>query len=127
MSVTGLPPYDEGNIFARILRGEIPCKKVHEDEWALAFHDIHPQAPVHVLVIPKAPYVSTADFHAAAPAELIAGFWRAVAATARALGLEAGGYRILSNMGADAGQEVPHFHVHIFGGRKLGRMVPASH
>ncbi|MCO6416633.1 histidine triad nucleotide-binding protein [Siccirubricoccus sp. KC 17139] len=127
MSVTGLPPYDEGNIFARILRGEIPCKKVHEDSWALAFHDIHPQAPVHVLVIPKGPYVSAADFHASAPAELIAGFWRAVSATAKALGLEEGGYRILANMGADAGQEVPHFHVHIFGGRPLGRMVPAAH
>jgi histidine triad (HIT) family protein len=124
MSVSGLPPYDPGNIFARILRGEIPCKRVHEDEYALAFHDIAPQAPVHVLVVPKGEWVSTADFHAAAPAEAIAGFWRAVSAVARELGLEAGGYRILSNMGADGGQEVGHFHVHIFGGRRLGRMVP---
>ena len=125
MPVSGLPPYDPQNIFARILRGEIPCKKVHEDEWALAFHDINPQAPVHVLVIPNGPYVSLADFATQAPAELVAGFWRAVTQTAQALGLEAPGYRALTNMGADAGQEVPHFHVHIFGGRPLGRMIPA--
>jgi diadenosine tetraphosphate (Ap4A) HIT family hydrolase len=124
MFVTGLPPYDPANIFARILRGEIPCKKVHEDAFALAFHDINPQAPVHVLVIPKGAYVSHADFTATASEAEIAGFWRAVGKVARELGLEAGGYRILSNMGADAGQEVPHFHVHIFAGRRLGRMVP---
>ena len=126
MSVSGLPPYDEANIFARILRGEIPCKRVHEDDHALAFHDIQPQTPVHVLVIPKGPWVSAADFHANAEAAAIAGFWRAVAKVARDLGLEATGYRILSNMGVDGGQEVPHFHVHIFGGRRVGRMVPAS-
>jgi histidine triad (HIT) family protein len=126
MSIAGLPPYDPGNIFARILRGEIPCKRVHEDEHVLAFHDIAPQAPVHVLVVPKGEWVSAADFHATAPAEAIAGFWRAVAAVARGLGLEAGGYRILSNMGADGGQEVGHFHVHIFGGRRLGRMLPSG-
>ncbi|TCZ64041.1 histidine triad nucleotide-binding protein [Roseicella aquatilis] len=126
MSVTGLPPYDEANIFARILRGEIPCKRVAEDDHALAFHDIHPQAPTHILVIPKGSWVSAADFHAGASAEAIAGFWRMVAAVAKAQGLEAGGYRILSNMGADGGQEVPHFHVHIFGGRRLGRMVPPA-
>ena len=126
MSTTGLPPYDEGNIFARILRGEIPCQRVHEDEHALAFRDIHPQAPVHVLVIPKGPWVSAADFHSAAPAEAVAGFWRAVSLVAKQLGLEASGYRILSNMGPDGGQEVPHFHVHLFGGRRLGRMVPPA-
>ncbi|MBL6077990.1 histidine triad nucleotide-binding protein [Belnapia sp. T18] len=126
MSVSGKPPYDPGNIFARILRGEIPCKKVSEDEHALAFHDIAPQAPVHVLVIPKGPYVSAADFHAEAPAEAIAGFWRAVGRVARELGLEEHGYRLLSNMGEDAGQEVGHFHVHLFGGRRLGRMVPQT-
>jgi diadenosine tetraphosphate (Ap4A) HIT family hydrolase len=126
MSVTGLPPYDDQNIFARILRGEIPCKRVHEDEHALAFHDIHPQAPVHVLVIPKGAYVSVADFSAHAPAAVVAGFWRAVAKVARDLGLEAGGYRVLTNMGVDGGQEVPHFHVHIFGGRRIGRMVPRA-
>ena len=125
MSVTGLPPYDTGNIFARILRGEIPCKKVAEDEFALAFHDIAPQAPVHVLVIPKGDWVSAADFHAEASEAEIAGFWRMVSAVAKSQGLEASGYRLLSNMGAEGGQEVPHFHVHIFGGRRLGRMVPA--
>jgi diadenosine tetraphosphate (Ap4A) HIT family hydrolase len=126
MRVTGLPPYDPQNIFARILRGEIPCRKVHEDAFALAFHDINPQAPVHVLVIPKGAHVSNADFTANATDAEIAGFWRAVGQVARDLGLEAGGYRILSNMGEDAGQEVPHFHVHIFGGRRIGRMVPKT-
>lgn len=124
MAVSGKPPYDPGNIFARILRGEIPCNRVTEDEHALAFHDIAPQAPVHVLVIPKGAYVSATDFHAEAPAEAIAGFWRAVGRVARELGLEEHGYRLLSNMGEDAGQEVGHFHVHLFGGRRLGRMVP---
>jgi diadenosine tetraphosphate (Ap4A) HIT family hydrolase len=123
MSTSGRPPYDDANIFARILRGEIPCKRVAEDAHALAFHDINPQAPVHVLVIPKGRYVSTADFHATAPDAAIAGFWRMVAAVAKSQGLEEAGYRILSNMGPDGGQEVPHFHVHIFGGRRLGRMV----
>jgi diadenosine tetraphosphate (Ap4A) HIT family hydrolase len=126
MKVSGLPPYDPANIFARILRGEIPAKKVHDDAFALAFHDINPQAPVHVLVIPKGAYVSIADFSANASEAEIAGFWRAVGAVARGLGLEAGGYRILSNMGEDGGQEVPHFHVHIFGGRRIGRMVPRA-
>ena len=126
MTVTGSPPYEPDNAFARILRGEIPCKRVHEDSHALAFHDIAPQAPVHVLVIPKGPWCSAADFHAGAPAEEIAGFWHAVALVARQLGLERTGYRILSNVGPDAGQEVGHFHVHIFGGRRLGRMLPGS-
>jgi len=125
MPVSGLPPYDEQNIFARILRGEIPCRKVYEDEWALAFHDIAPQAPIHVLVIPKQPYCSFADFSATAPAEEIAGFIRAVGKVAHDLGLEAPGYRLLANMGEHSGQEVPHFHVHLFGGRPLGRMIPA--
>lgn len=123
MPVSGLPPYDDANIFARILRGEIPARKVHEDAYALAFHDIAPQAPIHVLVIPKGRYVSVADFAANAPAEEIAGFWRAVAKVAKDLGLEQPGYRVLMNMGADGGQEVPHYHVHLFGGRALGRMV----
>ena len=126
MAVTGLPPYDDSNIFARILRGEIPAKKVAEDEYGLAFHDIAPQTPVHVLVIPKGSWVSAADFHAEATPEQIAGFWRLVTSVAKSLGLEEGGYRVLSNMGVDGGQEVPHFHVHIFGGRRLGRMVPAA-
>lgn len=126
MPVSGLPPYDDSNIFARILRGEIPSKKVYEDEWALAFHDIAPQAPVHVLVIPKGKYCSFADFSATAPAEEIAGFMRAVGTVAKQLGLEAEGYRMLANMGALSGQEVPHFHVHLFAGRPLGRMIPAG-
>ncbi|HYC01654.1 MAG TPA: histidine triad nucleotide-binding protein [Azospirillaceae bacterium] len=116
--------YDPHNIFARILRGEIPCRRVYEDEHALAFHDINPQTPVHVLVIPKGPYVSFADFSVKASAQEIAGFWRAVGHVARELGLEEPGYRMLSNIGVDGGQEVPHFHVHIFGGRRVGRMVP---
>lgn len=124
MPVSGLPPYDDNNIFARILRGEIPCKKVHEDAWSLAFHDINPQAPLHVLVIPKGQYCSFADFSANASAEEIAGFVRAVGKIARDLGLEAPGYRLLFNMGEHSGQEVPHLHVHLFGGRPLGRMLP---
>ena len=124
MPVNGLPPYDDNNIFARILRKEIPSNTVYEDEWALAFHDIAPQAPIHVLVIPKGKYCSFADFSAAGNAEEIAGFIRAVGNVARDLGLEAPGYRLLFNMGAHGGQEVPHLHVHLFGGRSLGRMIP---
>ncbi|MXP64717.1 histidine triad nucleotide-binding protein [Roseomonas sp. M0104] len=123
MPVSGLPPYDPGNVFARILRSEIPAKRIYEDEHALAFHDIAPKAPVHVLVIPKGEYVSVADFSAQAGAEAVAGFWRAVGEVARQLGLEGPGYRVLTNMGPDGGQEVPHFHVHIFGGRALGPML----
>jgi histidine triad (HIT) family protein len=126
MSVSGLPPYDPQNIFARILRGEIPCKKVHEDEWSLAFHDINPQAPTHILVIPKGAYCSFADFSATASDAEISGFMRAVGRVAKDLGLEASGYRMLANMGAHSGQEVPHFHVHLFAGRLLGRMIPAA-
>ncbi|WP_448577563.1 histidine triad nucleotide-binding protein [Thermaurantiacus sp.] len=123
MNVRTDQPYDEGNIFARILKGDIPCRKVHETPHALAFHDINPQAPVHVLVIPKGPYVSLADFTANAPQELVAGFFRAVGETARILGLEEPGYRILANAGPHSHQEVPHLHVHIFGGAPLGPML----
>jgi diadenosine tetraphosphate (Ap4A) HIT family hydrolase len=123
MPVSGLPPYDTNNIFARILRGEIPSRKAYEDEWALAFHDINPQAPTHVLVIPKGPYCSFADFSAQASEAEIAGFMRAVGKIAHDLGLESPGYRLLANMGADSGQEVPHFHVHLFAGKPLGRMI----
>ncbi len=126
MPVSGLGTYDEQNIFARILRGEIPSKRVYEDEFALAFHDINPQAPIHVLVIPKTPHISLADFATSAPPEAVAGFFRAVALTARQLELEEPGYRILANMGHNAHQEVPHFHVHIFGGRPLGPMLASS-
>ncbi len=123
MPVNGLPPYDDANIFARILRGELQCRKVYEDQWVLAFHDINPQAPLHVLVIPKGKYVSFADFSAGAGAEEIAGFMRAVGKIAKDLGLEAQGYRLLANMGPHSGQEVPHFHVHLFAGRPLGPML----
>jgi histidine triad (HIT) family protein len=115
--------YDHDNIFARILRGEIPCKRVYEDDYALAFHDINPLAPVHVLVIPKGEYVSMDDFAGKASTEAIAGFFRAVGETARKLGLPLDGYRFLANTGAHGHQEVPHFHVHIFGGAPLGRML----
>jgi diadenosine tetraphosphate (Ap4A) HIT family hydrolase len=123
MSVANGISYDEGNIFAHILRGEIPAKTVFENEHALAFHDINPQAPMHVLVIPKGPYVSMADFSANAPDTLVLGFWRAVGEVARQLGLEDAGYRILANAGPDSHQEVPHLHVHIFAGRPLGPML----
>jgi diadenosine tetraphosphate (Ap4A) HIT family hydrolase len=115
--------YDPNNIFARILRGEIPCKKVYEDEHALAFHDIHPQAKIHVLVIPKGAYVSMADFAIKASDKEIAAFIRAVGKTAEKLGVIESGYRLLANHGPNSHQEVPHLHVHIFGGQKLGRMI----
>ncbi len=123
MSIDATLPYDEGNIFARILRGEIPCRKVYEDEHALACHDINPQSPTHILVIPKGAYVSWDDFSARAPDAEIAGFVRAVGHVARAAGLVAPGYRLLANTGADAHQEVPHLHVHIFAGGPLGPML----
>jgi diadenosine tetraphosphate (Ap4A) HIT family hydrolase len=116
-------PYDDANIFARILRGEIPARRVYEDEWALAFEDINPQAEVHTLVIPKGAYVSWDDFSAKAPDAEIAGFVRAVGAVARAKGLVAPGYRLLANIGQHGGQEVPHLHVHIVGGQFLGPMI----
>ena len=115
--------YDPNNIFARILRGEIPCKKVYEDGHALAFHDINPQAKLHVLVIPKGAYVSWAEFAARGSTEEIAGLVRAVGKVATQLGLDASGYRTLANHGPDSHQEVPHFHIHIFGGQPLGRMI----
>lgn len=123
MPVSGLGPYDDANVFAKVLRGEIPSRRVYEDEWAVAFHDIAPQAATHVLVIPRSNYVSLADFATKAPPEEVAGFFRAVATVAKQLGLEEPGYRILANMGRHAGQEVPHFHVHVFGGHPLGPML----
>jgi len=125
MPVKGLGEYDTNNIFARILRGEIPSRRVFENAFAVAFHDIAPQAPIHVLVIPRGPYISLADFTAKASDADIAGFFRAVAEVARQLNLEAPGYRVLANMGEDSGQEVPHFHVHLFGGKRLGAMLIA--
>lgn len=123
MPVPALTPYDPGNVFAHILRGEIPCNKVYEDAFALAFDDLNPQAPVHVLVIPKGAYVSWADFSASASNAEIAGFVRAIGTVARRLGLEEPGYRLLANTGIDAHQEVPHLHVHLFGGRRLGPLL----
>ena len=123
MPIDATQPYDRNNIFARILRGEIPCKTVFEDEWALAFHDIAPQAPVHILVIPKGEWVSWDDFSARAAMEEISGFVRAVGQVARENGLVEPGYRLLANLGAHGGQEVPHLHVHLFGGRPLGPMI----
>ncbi len=123
MPIDATQPYDDQNVFAKILRGELPNKTVYEDEWALAFHDINPQAPLHVLVIPKGPYVSWDDFSAKASAEEIAGFIRAVGNVAREAGLVEPGYRLLANIGRHGHQEVPHLHVHIFAGRQLGAML----
>ncbi len=125
MPIDTTQPYDPTNIFARILRGELPCSKVYEDEWALAFHDIRPQAPVHVLVIPRGTWVSWDDFTARASMEEIAGFMRAVGAVTRALGVDKPGYRLMVNMGGHGHQEVAHLHVHIFGGRQFFEMIPA--
>jgi diadenosine tetraphosphate (Ap4A) HIT family hydrolase len=116
--------YDRNNVFARILRGEIPCKKVYEDEHVLAFHDISPQTPTHVLVIPKGEYVSFDDFAAKASTDEIAALFRTLGNIAREQGVAETGYRILANTGPAAHQEVPHFHVHLFGGRDLGGMLP---
>ncbi|KPM14297.1 histidine triad nucleotide-binding protein [Citromicrobium sp. WPS32] len=123
MPIDPTAPYDDDNIFAKILRGEIPCTKVYEDDWAFAFEDIAPQAEIHTLVIPKGKYVSWDDFAHKASDEEIAGLVRAVGTVARAKGLVEPGYRLLANVGENGGQEVPHFHVHIFGGQKLGRMI----
>lgn len=123
MPIDATQPYDDQNIFAKILRGEIPNRTVYEDDWALAFHDINPQAPLHVLVIPKGAYVSWDDFSARANAEEIAGFIRAVGHVAREAGLVEPGYRLLANIGGHGHQEVPHLHVHLFGGRPLGPML----
>lgn len=115
--------YDDNNIFAKILRGDIPAKKVHEDAYALAFHDIAGKAPVHVLVIPKGKYVSITDFGANASPEEITGFYRAVSKVASDLGIANEGFRTIANTGVNGGQEVPHFHVHLLGGKKIGPMV----
>lgn len=123
MPIDATQPYDPSNIFARILRGEVACERVYEDEWALAFRDIAPQAPTHLLVIPKGAYASWDDFSARASAAEIAGFVRAVGQVARAAGLVEPGYRLLANVGRNAGQEVGHLHVHIFAGRPLGPML----
>ncbi|MEX2618480.1 MAG: histidine triad nucleotide-binding protein [Alphaproteobacteria bacterium] len=116
--------YDDNNIFAKILRGEIPCDRVHEDEHTLAFRDIAPQAPTHILVIPKGRYVSMADFSENASDAEMAALLRAVGRVAREAGVADSGYRILANHGKDSRQEVPHLHIHVFGGRDMGGMIP---
>lgn len=115
--------YDDQNVFAKILRGEIPCNKVYESDHALAFHDLSPQADVHVLVIPKGPYISMADFTAKASDAEIAGFFRAVGQVARDMGVEESGYRTINNNGTNSHQEVPHMHTHVLGGRPLGPLL----
>ncbi|HEY6869179.1 MAG TPA: histidine triad nucleotide-binding protein [Novosphingobium sp.] len=124
MPIDPRAPYDANNVFARILRGELPCSKVYEDDFALAFHDINPQAPVHVLVSPTGAYVSWDDFSAKADDAEIAGFIRAVGQVAREQDLVDPGYRMLANVGQHGHQEVPHLHVHLFGGRQFYAMVP---
>jgi histidine triad (HIT) family protein len=118
--------YDNNNIFAKILRGDIPCKKVYEDAHVLAFHDIAPQAPVHILVIPKSAYRDMNDFSARASAEEAGALFRAVGLIARDNNLHDTGYRVITNCGLNGGQEVPHLHLHILGGRHLGRLVQAA-
>ena len=116
-------PYDDNNVFAKILRGELPCTKVYEDEWAFAFEDIAPVAPIHILVVPKGKYVSWDDFSVNAPAEEIVGFVRAVGKIAREKDLVEVGYRMINNIGPNGGQLVPHLHVHLLGGRVMGSML----
>ncbi len=119
--------YDDNNIFAKILRGEIPCKKIYEDEYVLSFYDINPQKKVHALVIPKGEYVDLDDFCSKASEKQIAGLIKGIGTVAKKIGVsdevKGGGYRSLVNVGGDGGQEVPHLHFHIFGGEKVGRMV----
>ena len=119
--------YDQENIFAKILRGEIPCKKIYEDEYVLAFHDINPQKKIHALIIPKGAYINLDDFSAKASQEEIVGLIKGIGIVAKKLGVseavKGNGYRSLVNVGGDGGQEVPHLHFHIFGGEKVGKMV----
>jgi histidine triad (HIT) family protein len=123
MAIDATQPYDDGNIFARILRGELPSDKVYEDKHVLAFRDINPLSPTHILVIPKGAYVSWDDFSEKASDAEISAFVRAVGKVAREAGLVEDGYRLLANTGSNSGQEVPHLHVHIFAGRPLGPML----
>ena len=119
--------YDKNNIFAKILRGEIPCKKIYEDNYVLAFYDVNPQKKIHALVIPKGEYVNLDDFSSSATEKEIVGLIKGIGAVAKKLGVsevvDGGGYRSLVNVGENGGQEVPHLHFHIFGGEKVGQMV----
>ena len=119
--------YDKKNIFAKILRGEIPCKKIYEDDYVLAFHDINPQKKIHALVIPKGEFINLDHFSAKASEREIAGLIKGISIVAEKIGVsntvKGGGYRSLVNIGKNGGQEVPHLHFHIFGGEKVGKMV----
>lgn len=115
--------YDPNNVFAKILRGEIPCQRVYEDDRVLAFHDIYPKAPIHVLVIPKGNYLSFTDFATQTAPEELGVFFQTVAKIAADLGLPEKGFRLVTNSGAEGGQEIPHFHVHLIGGKHLGPMA----
>ena len=119
--------YDKNNIFAKILREEIPCKKIYEDEYILSFHDVNPQKKIHALVISKGEYVNLDDFSSNATEKEIVGLTKGIAEVAKKLGVsevvKGGGYRSLVNVGTHGGQEVPHLHFHIFGGEKVGKMV----
>ena len=119
--------YDKNNIFAKILRGEIPCKKIYEDEFVLAFHDVNPQKKVHALVVPKGEYVDLDNFSSKASEKEITGLIKGISTVAQKIGVSdkvaGGGYRSLVNIGENGGQEVPHLHFHIFGGEKIGKMV----
>lgn len=121
------PVYDEQNIFAKILRGEIPCNKVDECDHSLSFHDIQPQAPVHILVIPKGAYVNFTDFSENASIEEQAAFLAAIGRVVKMVGVEEDGYRLIANTGTHGHQDVPHLHMHILGGQPLGRMMPSNH
>jgi len=118
--------YDDNNIFAKILRGEIPCKKIYEDEYVLSFHDISPQKKIHALVIPKGKYIDLDDFNSKASNKEIVGLLKGISIVAKKLGVSVDigkGYRTLSNLSEDGGQEVPHLHFHLFGGERVGKMV----
>ena len=118
--------YDENNIFAKILRGEIPCKKIYEDEFILSFYDINPQKKIHALVIPKGKYINLDDFSLKASSEEMVGLFKGISIVAKKLGISADigkGYRALTNISDHGGQEVPHLHFHLFGGEKIGKMV----
>ncbi|HEU5046435.1 MAG TPA: histidine triad nucleotide-binding protein [Rickettsiales bacterium] len=118
--------YDKNNIFARIIRGEIPCKKIYEDESVLAIEDIAPAAPAHALILPKGEYISFDDFTRNTTPEAIAYFFNTITKIARQLKLEESGYRLITNHGKNASQSVPHFHVHLLGGRALGALLPGD-
>ena len=118
--------YDKNNIFAKILRGEVPCEKIYEDEYVLAFHDINPQKKIHALIIPKGEYVDLDDFSSKASEKEISGLIKGISIAAKKVGISNDGYRSLVNIGENGNQEVPHLHFHIFGGEKLGKMVPQS-